>query len=195
MVTAVTGRAGEASDAEVIQQSWQTPDSFSALYDRYANLLYGYAYQRVGQIAEDLVADVFLAAFAQRHRYDVAHSSARPWLFGILTNKIARRGRVERAHYRAYARAWQAPVTDGVDQLVAERVSAQAHRAHLAAALCRLRPGDRNVLLLVAWGQLRYEEVAQAMGIPVGTVRSRLNRARRIVRQALTDTQRTETAR
>jgi RNA polymerase sigma-70 factor (ECF subfamily) len=149
----------------------------------------------VGQVAEDLVADVFVAAFAQRHRYDLAHVSARPWLFGILTNKIARCRRVERAHYRAYARAWQAPVVDGVDQLVAERVSAQAYRGRLATALSRLRPGDRNVLLLIAWGQLRYEEVAQAMGIPVGTVRSRLHRARRIVRQALTDTHRTETAR
>jgi DNA-directed RNA polymerase specialized sigma24 family protein len=89
--------------------------------------LYTYAYQRVGPAAaEDLVADTFLAAFAQRHRYDVGRTNARPWLFGILTNLIARRGRAEKIHYRAYARAWQAPVSDGPADRVAEEVSAQA---------------------------------------------------------------------
>jgi RNA polymerase sigma-70 factor (ECF subfamily) len=188
MVAAVAGRAGEATDSEVIRASWQTPDQFGALYDRYASVLHGYASQRVGPAAaEDVVADTFLAAFSQRHRYDLARSSARPWLFGILTNKIARRSRAERIHYRAYARAWQAPVTDGMDERVAEQVTAQGQRARLAAALCRLRRGDRHVLLLVAWGQLSYEEIAQAMDIPIGTVRSRLNRARRIVREAMNE--------
>jgi RNA polymerase sigma-70 factor (ECF subfamily) len=188
MATTVAGRTGEATDAEVIRESWQAPQQFGTLYDRYATVLYGYACQRVGRsVAEDLVADTFLTAFAQRHRYDLAHSSARPWLFGILSNKIARRARAERIHYRAYARAWQAPVVDGPDDRVAEEVTAGALRARLAAALCRLRPADRHVLLLVAWGQLTYEEVAQAMSIPVGTVRSRLNRARRKVREAFAD--------
>lgn len=188
MVTTVTGRAGDATDSEIIQESWQAPEQFGTLYHRYATVLYGYAYQRVGQsAAEDLVADTFLAAFDQRRRYDLAHSNARPWLFGILTNKIARRGRAERTHYRAYARAWQAPVEDAPDERVAEQVTAGAQRARLAAALCRLRRDDRHVLLLVAWGQLSYEEVAEAMNIPVGTVRSRLNRARHQVREALAD--------
>jgi RNA polymerase sigma-70 factor (ECF subfamily) len=188
MVTAVAGRAGEATDSEVIRASWHTPDLFGAIYDRYASLLHGYACQRIGPgAAEDLVADTFVAAFTQRHRYNLTRSSARPWLFGILTNKIARRSRSERIHYRAYARAWQAPVADGVDERVAEQVTAQAQRARLAACLCRLRQADRHVLLLVAWGQLSYEEVAQAMNIPIGTVRSRLNRARRIVREAMNE--------
>src|SRR5438874_2742 len=140
MATAVAGRAGEATDAEVIEASWQVPDRFGALYDRYATMLYGYAAQRVGPAAaEDAVADTFLAAFSQRHDYDVARDSARPWLFGILTRKLARRGRAERIHYRAYARAWQPPVAEGMDERVAEAVSAQAQRARLAAALCRLR--------------------------------------------------------
>jgi RNA polymerase sigma factor (sigma-70 family) len=176
----------EATDSEVIRASWEVPDRFGTLYDRYAAVLHGYASQRVGSAAaEDVVADTFLAAFAQRHRYDLAHESARPWLFGILTNKIARRGRDERSHFRAYARAWQAPVEEAPDERVAEQVTAQAQRARLAQALCRLRKADRSVLLLVAWGQLSYEEVARAMEIPIGTVRSRLSRARRIVREAM----------
>jgi RNA polymerase sigma-70 factor (ECF subfamily) len=63
----------EATDAEVIQASWQTPESFGALYDRHVGALYRYAYQRVGaSAAEDVVADTFLVAFHQRHRYDLA---------------------------------------------------------------------------------------------------------------------------
>ena len=188
MVTAVAERAGEAMDSEIIRGSWQAPDRFGELYHRYATVLYGYACQRVGTAeAEDLVAETFLAAFAQRHRYDLKRSSAKPWLFGILTNKIARHGRSERIHYRGYARSWQAPVVDGVDERIVEQVTARAQRARLATALCRLSRADRSVLLLVAWGQLSYDEVAEAMSIPVGTVRSRLNRARRKVREALDD--------
>jgi RNA polymerase sigma-70 factor, ECF subfamily len=181
-----TGPVGEATDAEIIRASWQIPDRFGALYDRYATVLYGYACLRVGRgPAEDVVADTFLAAFAQRHSYDPARASARPWLFGILTNKIVDRGRAEKIHYRAYARTWQNPVVEGMADRVAEQVTAQAQRRRLAAALSRLKAADRNVLLLVAWGQMSYDEVAQALGIPPGTVASLLNRARRKVRAAL----------
>jgi len=175
-----------ATDAEIIRASCQTPDRFGVLHDRYLPMLYRYACQRVGPTAaEDVVADTFLAAFAQRDGYDVTRSDARPWLFGILTKRIARWGRAEKTHYRAHARAWQAPVTEGVDERVADQVSAQAMRGRLAAALCRLSRADRDVLLLISWGQLSYDEVAQALGIPVGTVASRLNRAKRKVREAL----------
>jgi RNA polymerase sigma factor (sigma-70 family) len=181
-------RVGEATDAEIIRASWETPDRFGMLYDRYATMLYGYACLRVGRgTAEDAVADTFLAAFAQRRGYDLTRAIARPWLFGILTNKIAERGRAEKIHYRALARAWQDPVLEGIADRVADQVSAQAERGRLAAALGRLKAADRHVLLLVAWGQLSNVEVAQALGIPSGTVASRLNRARRKLRAALGD--------
>jgi RNA polymerase sigma-70 factor (ECF subfamily) len=187
MVTAIgADRAGDVTDSEIIQASWQAPDRFGALHHRHLGALYTYAFQRVGPAAaEDVVADTFLAAFSQRHRYDLSRDDARPWLFGILTNLIARHGRAEKIHYRAHARAWHAPVVDGLAERVAEQVSAEAMRARLAAALCRLRRADRDVLLLVAWGQLSYDEVAQALNIPIGTVASRLNRARRTVRETL----------
>lgn len=134
MVTALSaGRVGEATDAQIIRGSWDSPDRFGSLYDRYATVLYGYACLRVGRgPAEDLVADTFLAAFAQRLGYDLARSSARPWLFGILTNKIAERSRAEKIHYRAYARAWQDPVVEGLADRVADQVTAQAPRARPA---------------------------------------------------------------
>jgi RNA polymerase sigma-70 factor (ECF subfamily) len=182
----------QATDAEVIEASWQAPERFGALHDRHLDALYRYAYQRVGPAAaDDVVADTFLAAFAQRAGYDVGRADARPWLFGILTNKIARWSRTETAHYRAYARAGQAPgagwTVEGVADRVAEQVSAQAMRQHLAAALGQLGQADRDVLLLIAWGQLSYDEVGHALRIPAGTVASRLNRARRKVRQALAE--------
>jgi RNA polymerase sigma-70 factor (ECF subfamily) len=187
MVTALAaGPVGKATDAEVIRASWQSPDWFGTLYNRYVGVLYGYACLRVGQgSAEDVVADSFLVAFAQRRGYDLTRGSARPWLFGILTNKIAERGRAEKIHYRAYARAWQNTVVEGIADRVADQVTVQAQRGRLAATLCRLTAADRHVLLLIAWGQLSYHEVAQALGIPRGTVASRLNRARRKVRAAL----------
>ena len=160
---------------------------FAALYDRHAGQLYRYAYQRVGdQVAEDLVADTFLAAFQQWDGYDPYRADVRPWLFGILTRKLARHYRTEQARYRAFARSGveRDAVENPADRIAAE-VAARAARAPLAVALGRLAPGDRDVLLLVAWGDLSYEEVAAALGIPVGTVRSRLNRARRKVRDAL----------
>jgi RNA polymerase sigma factor (sigma-70 family) len=186
-MAAVTPVAGDA-DATVIRDSWADPDRFAALYDRYAAQLYRYAYQRVGQqVAEDVVADTFLAAFGQRTSYDLARPDARPWLYGILTRKLARHHRRERADYRALARSVPDGVVDGPADRVAARVTAAAARAPLAAALAGLSAADRDVLLLFAWGQLSYDEIATALRIPVGTVRSRLNRARRKVREALGD--------
>ncbi len=178
--------AGDLADSAAIRQSLRQPEQFAVLYDRHAAVLHRYAGRRVGdQVADDLVAATFLAAFQARQRYDLARASALPWLFGILTKEIARRHRTERARFRALERAWSDRPTDGLADQVAADVSAQAARGALAAALARLSPSERGVLLLIAWGDLSYDEAAQSLGIPVGTVRSRLSRARRKVRQAL----------
>src|SRR3954470_7880872 len=93
-------------DAEHMLGSQTDAGRFAALYDRYAAQLYRYAYQRVGaQTAEDLVADTFLAAFAQRDSYDPDRAPVRPWLYGILIRKLARHHRTENARYRAFARS------------------------------------------------------------------------------------------
>ena len=175
------------SDATVIRASWEDSDRFGALYDRYAGHLYRYAYQRVGApAAEDVVAETFLAAFRRRTSYDLGRPDARPWLFGILTRVLADHRRGERAHLRALARAAPpAAADDGPADRVAARVAADRARGPLLAALASLAAGDRDALLLVAWGGLSYDEVAAALAIPPGTVASRLNRARRKVRHAL----------
>ena len=176
----------DSVDGVVMAASVTDPDAFALIYDRYAAQLYRYAYRRVGrQVAEDVVAETFLAAFRARKRYDTSRPDARPWLFAIVTKELARHHRCERARYRALARTWPEPVEDLLADRGAGSVSAAAARGALSAALAALPARDRDVLLLVAWGELRYEEVAQALSIPVGTVRSRLNRARRRLRERL----------
>ena len=180
------GPADDLADSAAIRESLRQPEQFAVLYDRYATVLHRYAGRRVGdEVADDLVAATFLAAFRARQRYELGRASALPWLFGILTKEIARRHRTEKARFRALERAWSDRPADGLADQVAADVSAQAARGTLAAALAGLSPAERGVLLLIAWGDLSYDEAAQALGIPVGTVRSRLNRARRKVREAL----------
>ncbi len=183
-------QAESMTDAEVIARSVDDPELFSAIYERYATSLYRYAFRRLGEEgAEDVVASAFLAAFRVRHRYDRDRMEARPWLFGILTREIAQCRRVEAARYRALARAAPADpagtVADGFAERVVTDVAAQAARGRLGAALAGLPARDRDTLLIIAWAGLSYEEAALALGIPVGTVRSRLNRARRRMRDTL----------
>lgn len=185
-VTQAAAGTNADTDAAVIRASLVDPDRFAAIYDRYAAMLYRYAYQRVGPgVADDVVAEAFLAAFRGRASYDLDRQDARPWLFGILTREMAGHQRRERARYRAMARSAHETVQDGPADQVASRVVADAARGPLAEALAGLPRRDRDVLLLVAWGQLSYDEVADALHIPPGTVASRLNRARRKVRTAL----------
>lgn len=174
------------ADSQAIAASRQDPEHFAVIYDRYSPALHRYAGRRVGAAhADDVVAATFLAAFRARTRYDLTRPDARPWLFGILTREIARRRRTEQSRLRTLARtAPDRPAPGPADQ-VAAAISAQAVRHALARALRGLSPADRDVLLLTAWGELSYAEIAEALDIPVGTVRSRLNRARRKIREAL----------
>ncbi|ONI89257.1 RNA polymerase subunit sigma-70 [Saccharothrix sp. ALI-22-I] len=175
------------TDAEIIERSGQQPDVFAAIFDRHAPHIQRYLARRLGpQVADDLVAETFLTAFDKRHRYDRARPDARPWLYGIATNLVAQHRRQEARRYGSGEAAVVAEQdhADHADRVAAE-VTAQAMRSMLAGALGGLSAEDRDVLLLIAWEQLSYEEVASALAIPVGTVRSRLNRARRKVRHAL----------
>jgi RNA polymerase sigma-70 factor, ECF subfamily len=115
-------------------------------------------------------------------------TSATPWLYGIATNLVGQHRRDEARQHRITQAAAAEPAVPGDADRVAADVTAQAMRTLLGAALAVLPPGDRDVLLLIAWEQLTYPEVSRALGIPVGTVRSRLHRARATVRQVLAGT-------
>jgi RNA polymerase sigma-70 factor (ECF subfamily) len=178
--------APERTDAELLLQSASEPAAFEAIFSRHVRAIHGYVARRVeSSIVEELVAETFAIAFDRRRGYRREYPDARPWLFGIATNLIRRRRRSERARLAAYARVDREPVGDEAQDEAVSRADARAGRAELAAALAKLRSGDRDALLLMAWGELSYEEIAAALEIPVGTVRSRINRARRRLRELL----------
>jgi RNA polymerase sigma factor (sigma-70 family) len=162
------------TDADVLRESLSQPAMFAALYERHAGAVSIYLIRRVGNgIAEDLTAEVFVRAFRARATYDVRHDTALPWLLGIASNLIADHRRAERRRLAAVERLARTTPAFAPDRHAVEL------GAELARALRRLPAVDRDTLLLVVWGELSYEEVAVALGVPVGTVRSRISRARK----------------
>jgi RNA polymerase sigma-70 factor (ECF subfamily) len=159
-----------ACDADLIGRSFDDPEAFAALFDRYSAMLYRYVSRRLGaEAAEDVVGETFLVAFSKRHRYDLAQPDARPWLFGIATKLLANDRRSEQRRLDSIGRL-------GGD--IRRATGLPDSERDLATALAKLDPAQRDVLLLHAWCDLQYEEIAGALEIPVGTVRSRLSRAR-----------------
>jgi len=173
-------------DAAVIEASRTEPDRFASLFDRHAPHIHRYLARRVGpQAADDLVAETFLVAFGKRASYDPRFRDARPWLYGIATNLVGQHRREEVRQFRLRLSAGPAPVQNDDAERAVVNLTAQSIRATLGKALAALAKPERDVLLLVAWEQFSYEEVARALAIPVGTVRSRLHRARTKVRKTL----------
>jgi RNA polymerase sigma factor (sigma-70 family) len=169
----------ELTDGAVFARSVSEPQLFTIIFDRYYRPVFGYLCRRAGRtIADDLAAETFTRAFERRSSYDCTVERALPWLLGIAVNLLAHHRRSEARRFRALAAA--RPVADaasgGIDATLAER---------LVLGLEQLDDYDREALLLYAWGELKYEEIAAVLAIPLGTVQSRLNRARRKLRQAL----------
>ena len=174
------------TDAEVIVLSERDPARFELIFRRHFGAIHLYVQRRAGPaLADDLTAETFATAFRQRETYDRDRESAQPWLFGIATNLLRHHWRGERRRLIAYARTGINPVNEGGFEAADERMAAAAAEPVLALGLASLKPWDRDVLLLFAWADLSYPEIADALGIPVGTVRSRLSRARRILRELL----------
>lgn len=170
------------SDSEIVRRSRDQPAAFAEVYDRHAPAVYRYAARRAGiDAADDIMAETFLVAFERREHFDGSYESALPWLLGIATVLL-------RKHRGAEARVLRAVAASGPPATVVEdrddRLDASLAVRGLAGTIRRLPARDRDTLLLYAWGDLDYEGVALALGVPVGTVRSRLNRARRVLRQA-----------
>lgn len=176
------GGAGTAASPDV--RCGDPATVFAVLFDAHAPGLHRYLSRRVGAIADDLVAETFLAGLAGREGYDPTKADPRAWLYGIATNLLRRHFRQELRGLAATAKAATAVINDGSDpgDAVPDQVDAQVRLGRLAAGIAGLAQDDRDVLLLTAWAGLDSTEVAQALGIPVGTVRSRLHRVRRQLR-------------
>lgn len=171
-----------STDSEIIRRSLQQPAAFAELFDRHARAVNAFATYRVGRhAAEDVLSETFLVAFRRRVDFDTDAESAAPWLLGIASRLIRRHRAVEAKQWRSFAASIsqvERSSHGGVDDAMV-RVDAEREVAALKARIAALAPKDRETLLLYAWEGLSYEEVAVALGVPVGTVRSRLSRVRR----------------
>ena len=170
----------EESDGAVIADSLETPGAFGAIFDRHGSTLLRFLARRVDPAeAEDLLGEVFRIAFERRSAFEQDRASARPWLYGIAANVVAKHYRSEARRFRAMARvcAEQLPDDDPAERAVAA-ADAGARWTRVIDAIGTLPEAERQVLLLFAWEELSYDEIALALGIPVGTVRSRLSRGR-----------------
>jgi RNA polymerase sigma-70 factor (ECF subfamily) len=169
----------QRDDARDIEVSLGDPDRFGVVFDRYFAEIHGYAAKRVGRdAADDIAAETFLTAFRVRGRFDPSRGTVRAWLYGIATNNLSVYRRREVRAYRAMSRTGLSEPEEGHADRVVEQVAAGSLRRMLAGALADLSRGEREVLLLVALGGLSNTDVAAALGIPYGTVASRLSRAR-----------------
>lgn len=173
--------------ASALLASRTQAEAFKGVFDAHFRPLSAYLSRRLGEsLAEEIAAETFARAFDVRHRYDPTRGTVRAWLHGIAANLVRDHYRDETRRLRAYARLADRATSPGAEMAASdERMDAQAAAPAVAEALAALRRQEREVLLLFAWAELSYEEIAQALGIRIGTVRSRLWRARARVRAML----------
>ncbi|MFP3963918.1 RNA polymerase sigma factor [Actinomadura fulvescens] len=167
------------------------PGAFGDLFDEHARVVYRYAVRVTGNwaAAEDIVSLTFLEAWRLREKVRLEGESLRPWLLGIATNVLRNAARSARRHEAALSRMpGRGVVPDFSDELVGRLADAE-ELAAAHTALGRLRKAEREVFTLCVWAGLNYAEAAEALGVPQGTVRSRLSRARARLRK-LTDDER-----
>jgi len=163
-------------------------EAFAELYERYAIVVYQHALRLTGNwsVAEEVMSETFLAAWRGREAVEADGGSLRPWLFGIATNKARNADRSLRRRLAFLARRAEAGgeevVGDFAEGLVG-RIDDARRLAEVRRVLGRLRRHEREVIALCVWGGLDYAQAAEALGVPVGTVRSRLSRARKRLRE------------
>lgn len=174
------------TDAMVIERSLADSECFAEIFDRHVSPIHGYLARRTGsERADALVGEVFRVAFETRHRYDLDRPSALPWLYGISSNVLRQARRTDRRQDRAATklasfRPVDAAPSDAIDDLLR-----QERLNEVIDVVMSLPGADRETVLLYAWEELTYEQVAEALDIPLGTVRSRLSRARTRIREQL----------
>jgi len=174
-----------SSDAEVIGRSLGEPEAFGLIYDRHAATLLRFLGRRAGaKVAEGLVGELFRIAFERRQTFDMSRASALPWLYGIGSNVLLKHRRGEARRLRASA-LMAAGLEAASGRGSAAALDARVLFSRVADVIEALPDGEREALLLFAWEELPYQGVAEALELPIGTVRSRLNRARAHLRELL----------
>ncbi|MEV7358779.1 RNA polymerase sigma factor [Kitasatospora sp. NPDC091276] len=159
--------------------------AFGLVFEDHAQAVYRHAVRMTGDwaVAEDVVSLTFLEAWRLRARVDPEGESLRPWLLGIAGNVIRNTRRAARRHQRALAKLPPREAMPDFAGELAGRIADAEELAAAKAALERLRPAEREVFALCVWEGLDHAAVAEALGRPVGTIRSRLSRARARLRE------------
>lgn len=179
--------AVRAGGAAAPLSSLDAQERFQTVFDLHFDAVHRYLHRRAGaDVADDLAAETFAVAFARRAAFHDRGSGALPWLLGIATNLLRRYRRTEERRLRAYARTG-IDVWTQLDDDDAARIDARTHGARLAGALLALRRQDRETFLLCTLGELTYSEAADALALPVGTVATRMRRARETLAAELVD--------
>lgn len=161
------------TDTELLSRSATDPAAFGAIYERHGVAVRRYIVSRVGRSSgEDIAAEVFIRAFRTRHQCRAEHGSALAWLLGVANHVIGDHRRVERRRLAMLERL----LAEQPAPVIQHEVGLTAEVIH---ALRRLPASHRDTLLLMVWGELSRDEVAVALGVPVGTVNSRIARARK----------------
>ncbi len=185
----------EEHDGQVIAASVRHPELFEVIFDRHYRAVVRFAVGRVGITdGPDIAAETFLRAFSRRSRFDPAHQTALPWLFGIAVNVGRERVRKSVRGRRAFDRMTPPSETlSPFESDAVDRTDAEARSVELNAALARLTDDEYQVLMLAAIGDLSYQEISDTLDIPLGTVRSRLSRSRRRMRELVDEVRPTPT--
>jgi RNA polymerase sigma factor (sigma-70 family) len=170
----------EAADSDLLEMAGSDPEAIGELFKRHSRSVYAYCAWRTGNLdlAEDLTSVVFMEVFRRRRKLQLSSTSALPWLFGVANNVIRNADRSLRRYRSALNRI---PIpANGIssEEDAMERLGAQEALASALEAISALTQREQDVVLLVLWSEFTYADAATALGIPVGTVRSRLASAR-----------------
>ena len=161
------------------------PDAFGMLFDEYARAVYNLGFRLTANwsAAEEVVSLTFLEAWRKRDRIEPGGGSLRPWLLGIAVNVSRNMARASRRHQAAMSRLPPPPLVPDFADALAGRLDDTAQLREAGKALAALGRAERELIVLCVWSELDYAAAAKALGVPVGTVRSRLSRARRKLRK------------
>ncbi len=170
----------EAADGDLLAMAGSEPEAFGELFKRHSRSVYAFCARRTGNLdlAEDLTSVVFMEAFRRRRTLKLSNTSALPWLFGVANNVVRNADRSLRRYRSALDRIPVPANGMSSEEDAMERLRAQEALASALEAMSALRQGEQDVVLLVLWSEFSYVDAATALGIPVGTVRSRLASAR-----------------
>lgn len=173
----------ERTDAEILATVPSDPQAFLEIFERHFAVIHRYVTRQLGRDAEDASAEVFVRALRGASTFRPESDDARPWLYGIAAHVV-----------RAELRRRYSARIESLDHVrVLQHDPGEEHRpleavgylVEVQRAVESLPLDEREPLLMFAWLDLSYEEVAAALDVPIGTVRSRIARARRRLRQAL----------